>query len=106
MGVCQSGRGVRDKGQGTRDKQETEICNTSPLVLYNVLSRPKQEGNMSERVQVEMVTLESRALAGNPLGDPAVRELPVLLPPGYDSSGSRRYPVLYGLTGFTGSGLQ
>jgi enterochelin esterase family protein len=61
---------------------------------------------MGELVIVEMMTLESRALAGNPLGDPAVRQLPVLLPPGYESSGSRRYPVLYGLTGFTGKGLQ
>ena len=60
---------------------------------------------MDGRVRVEMVTLESSVLAGNPLGDPAVRELPVLLPPGYDESGDRRYPVLYGLAGFTGKGL-
>ncbi len=45
----------------------------------------------------------SRALADNPLGDPATRKLPVILPPDYETSG-KRYPVIYGLTGFTGSG--
>lgn len=44
----------------------------------------------------------STALAGNPLADPTTRELPVVLPPGYDQS--QRYPVLYGLAGFTGRG--
>jgi enterochelin esterase family protein len=46
----------------------------------------------------------SRALAGNPLGDPAERELPVYLPPGYDRERTRRYPVVLVLTGFTGFG--
>ena len=62
-----------------------------------------------------LVLLEhtSRVLADNPLGDPHVRRLPVWLPPGYDRGGiaagpsgrGRRYPVLYDLAGFTGSGL-
>src|SRR5205814_2876975 len=45
---------------------------------------------------------------GNPLGDPATRDLPVLLPPGYgdDKTIARRYPALYGLAGFTGRGVQ
>jgi enterochelin esterase family protein len=46
----------------------------------------------------------SRVLADNPLGDPATRPLPIILPPDYASSG-KRYPVLYGLAGYTGSGL-
>lgn len=45
----------------------------------------------------------SRVLADNPLGDPVTRKLPVILPPDYDGS-HKRYPVIYGLTGFTGSG--
>jgi enterochelin esterase family protein len=49
-------------------------------------------------------TFTSRVLAGNPLGDPATRKLPVILPPDYESSG-KRYPVIVGLTGFTGNGL-
>jgi S-formylglutathione hydrolase FrmB len=61
-----------------------------------------------------VVVLEhhSRVLEGNPLGDPHVRRVPVWLPPGYDegsvrgrSAGrGRRYPVLFDLVGFTGSG--
>jgi len=57
-----------------------------------------------------LVVLEhvSRVLAGNPLGDPHVRRLPVWLPPGYDDGArrgrGRRYPVLFDLVGFTGSG--
>jgi enterochelin esterase-like enzyme len=56
---------------------------------------------MPSTLVVEQFT--SRVLTDNPLGDPVTRRLPVILPPDYDQS-SRRYPVIYGLTGFTGSG--
>ncbi len=46
--------------------------------------------------------LDSPALAGNPLGDPARRLLAVYTPPGYDPESSARYPVLYCLHGYTG----
>jgi len=60
-----------------------------------------------------IVEFDSRVLNGNPLGDPHRRKLAVWLPPGYDSgtvrgrSGGRgrRFPVLFDLVGFTGSGL-
>ena len=39
---------------------------------------------------------------GNRLGDPAQRPLAIYLPPQYDALGSRRYPVLYVLHGYTG----
>lgn len=58
-----------------------------------------------------LVVLEhvSRVLKGNPLGDPHVRKLAVWLPPQYDEGRGRglgrRFPVLYDLAGFTGSGL-
>jgi enterochelin esterase-like enzyme len=48
---------------------------------------------------------DSRILHDNPLGDPHERKLAVWLPPQYDGSGKRRFPVLYDLVGFTGSGL-
>ena len=57
-----------------------------------------------------LVVLEhrSRVLDGNPLSDPSIRRLPVWLPPGYDQGATRgrgrRYPVLFDLVGFTGSG--
>lgn len=59
---------------------------------------------MSSRVKVEIVTVPGKVLEGNPLGDPARREMPVLLPPGYGEDEARRYPALYALTGFAGRG--
>ena len=51
----------------------------------------------------------SKILDGNPLGDPHVRKLGVWLPPQYDGGAGkargRRFPVLYDMVGFTGSGL-
>src|SRR5262249_37434687 len=54
-----------------------------------------------------LVVLEhaSQILKDNPLGDPHVRKLAEWLPPQYDGSGGRRFPALYDLVGFTGSGL-
>jgi S-formylglutathione hydrolase FrmB len=49
---------------------------------------------------VVLERLESRALSGNPLGDPAVRELFVYLPPSYYNS-STEFPVVLCLAGFT-----
>ncbi|HVF65441.1 MAG TPA: alpha/beta hydrolase-fold protein [Casimicrobiaceae bacterium] len=63
------------------------------------------------RPQGTLVVLEfaSKVLADNPLGDPAVRKLGVWLPPGYDEGQARgrgkRFPVLFDLVGFTGSGF-
>lgn len=64
------------------------------------LKRPK--GPAGTLVVLEHV---SRILEGNPLRDPHVRKLGVWLPPQYDGSGRKRFPVLYDLVGFTGSGL-
>ena len=47
----------------------------------------------------------SQVLKDNPMGDPHERSLGVWLPPQYDASDKRRFPVLYDLVGFTGSGL-
>ena len=46
-------------------------------------------------------TIQSEALAGNPLGDPAERPLWVYTPPGYDEGGER-YPAVYMIQGLTG----
>ena len=52
---------------------------------------------------------DSKILAGNPLGDPHVRKLAAWLPPRYDEGATRgrgqRFPALYDLVGFMGSGL-
>ena len=54
-----------------------------------------------------VVVLEhtSKILKGNPLKDPHVRKVGVWLPPQYDRNAKQRFPVLYDLVGFTGSGL-
>jgi hypothetical protein len=57
---------------------------------------------LSLRGDVRVDFVVSEALAGNPLGDPPERPVAVYLPPQYDTLGSRRYPVLYVLHGYTG----
>src|SRR6266498_3571554 len=58
-----------------------------------------------------LVVLEhvSHVLHDNALGDPHVRKIAVWLPPQYDEGAGagrgRRFPVLWDLVGFTGSGL-
>src|ERR1041384_1732869 len=64
------------------------------------LKRPK--GPTGTLVVLEHI---SNILKDNPLSDPHVRKLAVWLPPQYDDAGRRRFPVLYDLVGFTGSGL-
>jgi hypothetical protein len=49
----------------------------------------------------EELSIESKLLVGNALGDPHVRPLTVYLPPGYDQS-DRRYPVIHVIQGLTG----
>ena len=66
------------------------------------MARKQRVRNEGRVVVLEHV---SRVLKNNPLGDPHVRKLAVWLPPQYDGSGTRRFPVLYDLVGFTGSGL-
>ena len=51
----------------------------------------------------ERITIQSTALQGNLIGDSPVREVSVYLPPGYGQAGTRRYPVVYLLHGFTDS---
>jgi S-formylglutathione hydrolase FrmB len=52
---------------------------------------------------VVVADIQSELLAGNPLGDPAERRVPVYLPPDYETSGTD-YPVVYFLAGFSGGG--
>jgi enterochelin esterase family protein len=51
--------------------------------------------------RVEMLELESEVLRGNPLGDPALRELPVYVPPVEEGT---ELPLILLLAGFTGRG--
>jgi len=51
--------------------------------------------------RVELHELESDVLRGNPLGDPALRELPVYVPPVAEGT---ELPLIIVLAGFTGRG--
>lgn len=53
--------------------------------------------------RVETPTIESKVLAGNRLGDPTRREVPIYLPPGWDAPGAS-FPVVFLLAGFTSRG--
>ena len=55
--------------------------------------------------RIQLFDVFAGSLEGNPLKDPSIRTTPVYLPPGYDQ-GTERYPVVYFLHGFTGTGLQ
>jgi hypothetical protein len=50
----------------------------------------------------ERLTVTSRVLEGNPLGDPRERPLWVYLPPGVGEDPARRHPSIYLIQGFTG----
>lgn len=54
--------------------------------------------------RIEIAQVESPALRESLFGDPVVRDAPVYLPPSYDSDRQRRFPVVYCLHGFTGTG--
>ena len=56
------------------------------------------------RGRIEILEVESAALADNLLGDPPSRSVAVYLPEGYDDS-SDEYPLMVDLVGYTGSGL-
>lgn len=65
---------------------------------------PPSRGGGAAAGTVVVERIASRALRGNPLGDPADRDVFVYLPPGYDAAPSRRWPMVLVLTGFTGLG--
>jgi S-formylglutathione hydrolase len=64
---------------------------------------PQAQRGTAGKGTTERITLQSKALAGNLIGDSPVREVSVYLPPGYAQARTRRYPVVYLLHGFTDS---
>ena len=61
---------------------------------------PEPLGAPPHRGRLVDDAVDSAALAGNPLGDPARRRLLVWLPPGYDDEPERRLPAIYVLPGY------
>ena len=56
-----------------------------------------------EAGRIVEVEIPAPSLTGNLLGDPDVQPISVYLPPSYDASPGRRYPVIYLLHGFNGT---
>jgi S-formylglutathione hydrolase FrmB len=61
-------------------------------------------GSAPLRGTVIVETVESPALVGNPLGDASTRRVAIWLPPSYATAPARRYPVIYWLAGYGGTG--
>lgn len=57
------------------------------------------------RPEVVFEAVPGSTLQGNPLGDPALRHVPVYLPPSYRASDTKRFPVIYLLAGFASTGM-
>jgi enterochelin esterase-like enzyme len=55
--------------------------------------------------RIETITIDSKALTNNVLGDPTIRQVAVYLPEGYDDNADREYPVFVDIVGFTASGF-
>jgi enterochelin esterase-like enzyme len=73
------------------------------LIEEQHMSLKRPEWQQGELLQLEF---DSKILRDNPLGDPACRRIDVWLPPQYSAGrGRKRFPVLFDLAGYTGSGL-
>ncbi|MFL2974120.1 MAG: alpha/beta hydrolase [Candidatus Thalassarchaeaceae archaeon] len=54
--------------------------------------------------EIKIITINSKALEGNMLGDPSSRQVAMYLPPNWEESG-KEYPLFVDLVGYTGSGF-
>jgi S-formylglutathione hydrolase FrmB len=61
-----------------------------------------QPWHVEPKGRFQQHTVVSRALEGNPLGDPHERPVWVYLPPGVGDDPARRYPSVYVIQGYTG----
>jgi S-formylglutathione hydrolase len=59
------------------------------------------QGPAGPHGKVEIITVHGVSLEGNLEGDPPDRQVSIYLPPGYQREGTRRYPVIYLLHGYT-----
>lgn len=79
--------------------RETSFRRGSLVVSVVPMNTPILPSLGTLRGRIEFPRLESKALRGNRIGDPHVREVPTYVPP---PTGQERYPVVFLLTGFTG----
>lgn len=63
----------------------------------------QQATKQSDAKNVIYLKIPAPSLKGNLLGEPAEQQVGVYLPPSYQTSGTKRYPVLYLLHGYGGN---
>ena len=73
-------------------------CGPSLLAQVQTIVPPPVPG--AKPVAVEHIKVHSAAIEGNLEGEPADRDVIVMLPPSYGKDSKRRYPVLYALHGY------
>jgi enterochelin esterase-like enzyme len=74
--------------------------NGRPRPSGNNLIQPLPDLQKNLKGKLEHITVHGKSLEGNLEGDSADRDVFVYLPPGYDGSAPRRYPVVYTLHGY------
>ena len=76
------------------------------LYFLTVLSLLSFTFAHAQKGSKKRIKINSQALEGNLIGDPAERDVTVYLPPSYTSNPDKRFPVLYMLHGFTDTDSQ
>ena len=79
------------------------LCMSLFIVGSVNLSFGQESINQVATGQFFEVTIAAPSLEGNLLGEPTRQPISIYLPPSYDTSPGKRYPVIYLLHGFTGS---
>ncbi len=96
-----AGRGARPAAAATAGRRRgRSLRRRDAGPVTGVCNRACARHAMSSVVEI----VDSRALAGNPLGDATARRIAVWLPPSYAIAPDRRYPVIYWLSGYAGTG--
>ena len=75
----------------------------SIFVSFTVSAAAQTEAKQSSAGKLVEIKIPAPSLKGNLLNDPTEQNISIYLPPGYDASPSKRYPVVYILHGFAGS---
>jgi S-formylglutathione hydrolase len=73
---------------------------SAQLAFTETAAAPAKNSGTYARIKVH-----GKSLEGNLSGEPADRDVSVYLPPSYQTSGTRRYPVVYLLHGYTNSDI-
>ena len=77
----------------------TPLFQSAAIALVAICSADAQP----PKVTLDHVKVHGASLEGNLSGDSATRDVVVVLPPSYQSSSARHYPVVYMLHGYTDS---